>query len=342
MKKVIKNTFFISLIFLMASCKSAYRTVDFEEKNIPRTPDYASVESWAILPDHFPADLGDVIAADTITKKADVFFIYPTLLTDRRSTDWNADIWEPQVRNEVLQTAVKYQASAWSKAANLYVPFYRQAHYRIFIEPYGHQGSAAWDIAFEDIKNAFEYYLKHYNKGKPIIIAAHSQGSMHAIALVKAFFDDKPLQKQLVSAYLVGTRVFPDEFKTVGVMTQPDEIGGFVSWNAYKMNKLPKNYQDWFVGGVTTNPVSWDDALFSNREQHKGVLDKELDIYPNSLTVTVIDGLLWTTLPDIPGKFFLSFIKNYHFADINLFWKDIQENAVLRVDSWYKKNSPNE
>ena len=125
-------------------------------------------------------------------------------------------------------------------------------------------------------------------------------------------------------------------------MTQPDEIGGFVSWNAYKMNKLPKNYQDWFVGGVTTNPVSWDDALFSNREQHKGVLDKELDIYPNSLTVTVIDGLLWTTLPDIPGKFFLSFIKNYHFADINLFWKDIQENAVLRVDSWYKKNSPNE
>ena len=35
---------------------------------------------------------------------------------------------------------------------------------------------------------------------------------------------------------------------------------------------------------------------------------------------------------------FIIFIKNYHFADINLFWKDIQENALIRTDNWFKIN----
>jgi hypothetical protein len=50
------------------------------------------------------------------------------------------------------------------------------------------------------------------------------------------------------------------------------------------------------------------------------------------------DGILWSTLPKVKKRFFLSFIKNYHFADINLFWKDIQENALIRTDNWFKIN----
>jgi hypothetical protein len=48
--------------------------------------------------------------------------------------------------------------------------------------------------------------------------------------------------------------------------------------------------------------------------------------------------MLWSSVPKIPKRFFLSFIKNYHFADINLFWADIQNNAILRVKSWTEKN----
>jgi hypothetical protein len=44
--------------------------------------------------------------------------------------------------------------------------------------------------------------------------------------------------------------------------------------------------------------------------------------------------MLWSSLPKIKKRFLLSFIKNYHFADINLFWKDIQENAVQRTQTW--------
>ena len=57
-------------------------------------------------------------------------------------------------------------------------------------------------------------------------------------------------------------------------------------------------------------------------------------IYPNSLTVDVKDGLLWVSLPKVPKRFLLSFIRDYHNFDVNLFWQDIRENASLRVSSF--------
>ena len=45
---------------------------------------------------------------------------------------------------------------------------------------------------------------------------------MHAKELIKIFFDDKPLKNQLVAAYLVGTRILPNEFKTIKLMSNPD------------------------------------------------------------------------------------------------------------------------
>ena len=342
MKPYLSKILIVSFIFfLLASCKTVYRSVDFDQKHLPLKPNYSESKSWAVLPGKYPSSLSRFKKIKN-DKKADVFYIYPTLLTDRKTTDWNADIWTSTFRQSVFQIVVKYQASAWLSAGDLYVPFYRQAHYRIFVEPYSKIGEPAWEIAYEDVKNAFKYYLKHYNKGKPIIIASHSQGSMHAKRLIKEFFDQKPLQSQLVAAYLIGTRILPNEFESVRPMVSPGDVGGFVSWNAYKQGKFPKNYKIWYKGGVTTNPISWDSQLSSIINDHKGLLNRDLKIYPKSLNINVTDGLLWTSLPQIPGRFLLSFVQNYHFADINLFWKDIEHNAICRVNSWYQKNRDEE
>ena len=333
------KVFAVLLILLLSTaCKTAYKNTVFDQKSLPEKPNYAAPKSWAVFPGKYPLVL-ESFEKSKKEKKADVFFVYPTLLTDKKIKDWNANIWSSSVRQDVFQTAVKYQASAWFNAGNLYVPFYRQAHYRIFVEPYSRMSEPAWEIAYEDVKKAFEYYLEHYNMGKPIIIASHSQGSMHAKRLIKEFFDQKPLQNQLVAAYLIGTRIYPDDFQSIQPLENPNDVGGFVSWNTYKMDKRPKNYARWFKGGVTTNPISWDTQTTSELNDHKGVLNEDLTIYPKSLSVKVIDGLLWTTLPQIPRRFFLSMIENYHFADINLFWKDIESNAINRVEAWFQKKS---
>lgn len=330
---------FVSLVYLSSiGCSSAYQTMKFDKKMVPVKPNYSESKSWAVLPGEYPDLLQNFKKLEN-NKKADVFYIYPTLLSDKRIKDWNANIWSPSIREDVQQFAVKNQGSAWLNAGDLYVPFYRQVHYRIFVKDYGASAASAWEIAYSDVKSAFQYYLKYYNKGKPIIIASHSQGSMHAKRLIKEFFDQKPLQEKLIAAYLIGTRIFPDEFESIQPMETSDAVGGFVSWNAYKINKLPKNYIDWYKGGVTTNPISWDLQKSSQLNEHKGILNKDMNIYPKSLRVEVNDGILWTSLPYVPRRFLLSLIHNYHFADINLFWKDIELNAITRVDAWYKKKS---
>ena len=334
-------TFLFFIVFI--NCKMAYKTSNFEKDNIPSKPNYSKNESWAVLPGKYPKDLIQ-ITGDYSEKQADVFYIYPTLFSDRKNPSLNADIFDEFFRKEIIQKAIKYQASAWVSSANLYAPFYRQAHYRIFSEPYSivdlrneSPGIGAWTLAYEDLKNAFEYYIEHYNNGKPIIIATHSQGTMHAIQLIKDYFDDKPLKDKLVAAYLIGTRILPDEFKSIKPMVNPDDVGGFVSWNTYKMNNLPK--EKWFKGGVTTNPISWSTKNYSLKGEHKGLLFKDGKIYSNVLSVKVSDGILWSTVPKIPGRIFLSLVKNYHYADINLFWLDISKNSQKRVDQWYLLNN---
>jgi hypothetical protein len=49
--------------------------------------------------------------------------------------------------------------------------------------------------------------------------------------------------------------------------------------------------------------------------------------------------LVWVSLPKIPKRFLLRFIKNYHYADINLFWADISANAQLRAARWHALNT---
>ncbi|GIS00934.1 MAG: hypothetical protein CM15mP102_17540 [Flavobacteriales bacterium] len=175
--------------------------------------------------------------------------------------------------------------------------------------------------------------------GRPFIIASHSQGTLHAKRLISEFIDGKKIQKKLIAAYLVGWKVDPDEFDNLKPMSSPNEIGGFVAWNTYKINKYPRKntYEEYFRGGVTSNPITWDKSTETDKSLHKGLLYSNLKIFPRSLSIKVIDGMIWSTVPNLPGKLFFSTIKDYHFADINLFWVDIQKNAKLRVKEWFKK-----
>jgi hypothetical protein len=330
----------MTLSFGLNSCKTIYRTSSFEATAVPSSPDYSKPYYWAVLPGQYPEDLKE-ITGDYVEKSADVFFVYPTLLTDNKDSLWNADINRKDLREDVITRSVKFQASAFAKAGNLYVPFYRQSHYKIYVPPYNAQEEDSRMIAYQDVKAAFQYYLAHYNQGRPIILASHSQGSIMTAMLLKDFFDGTPLQERLVAAYIPGVKIQDKEFEQLKKMDTPLATGGYLSWNTYKRKNYPPTYEKWYKGATTTNPVSWDNASTTSFEQHLGVLNADGEIYPNALKLKVVDGLIWSSVPKIPKRFLLSFVKNYHFADINLFWKDIEKNSVDRVMEWQRNNVSN-
>ena len=328
------------LLWFVTGCKISYNTYDFDKSPEIVKPNYSDKDSWAVLPENIPDEIS-IFNIDENKKEADVFYIYPTLIDSKNQREWNSDIWNEDIRNDVINRPVKYQASAWLDAGNLYVPYYRQAHIRVFNDKFRVDGDKALNLAYDDIKEAFTYYLKNFNNDKPFIIASHSQGTVHAKRLIAEFIDGKELQKKLIAAYLVGIKVFEDEFKNIKPMNSANETGGFVTWNTFKFNKYPRkdNYENWFKGGVTTNPITWDDSKETKKDLHKGLLYRDLKIFSQNIDIKLIDGIVWSTVPNVPGKILLQTIRSYHFADINLFWVDIRENAKLRVDQWFKKNN---
>ena len=328
------------LLWFVTGCKISYNTYDFDKSPEIVKPNYSDKNSWAVLPENIPDEIS-IFNIDENKKEADVFFIYPTLIDSKNQREWNSDIWDEDIRNDVINRPVKYQASAWLDAGNLYVPYYRQAHIRVFNDKFRVDGDKALNLAYDDIKEAFTYYLENFNNDKPFIIASHSQGTVHAKRLIAEFIDGKELQKKLIAAYLVGIKVFEDEFKNIKPMNSANETGGFVTWNTFKFNKYPRkdNYENWFKGGVTTNPITWDDSKETKKDLHKGLLYRDLKIFSQNINIKLIDGIVWSTVPNVPGKILLQTVRSYHFADINLFWVDIRENAKLRVDQWFKKNN---
>jgi len=340
-----KKIFFLFFILTALSCKTVYMTKPFSESEVPKTPDYSNLNSWIAHPEIKDSILSDFYPENIDELKADVFYIYPTLITDKKNNSWNADIYDEKQNDIIRGTAIQYQASAWAKAGKIYSPIYRQAHYRVFFEPYTNNGGLlAGEIAYKDIKRAFTYYIDNLNNGRPIIIAGHSQGAVHCKMLLRDFFDGTQLKDRLIAAYLIGTNIKEDYFKELKPMYNPKENKGYVSWNTYRKNKNPREnfdpaYFSWKNNSVVVNPITWDNSASTEFDQHKGLLFYNNEIYPKTIKIKVFDGIVWSNVPrKVPKRILLSLVKNYHIGDINFFWKDISENSKIRVKKWLQMN----
>ena len=208
---MVKKIFFLAFFIVLVGCKSTHKIQGFSKKDIPLKPNYNNEKNWAVLPNSSFGELKEFTSKEIDTLQADVFYVYPTLNTENDDLRWNVPVEDIEQQNKVLNKAVLFQASAFATSGKLYVPYYRQAHLRSY-KMLENGGDKALLLAYSDVKKAFEVYLKNYNKGRPIIIASHSQGSTHAKFLLRDFFDNKPLQEKLIAAYIVGTVLKSDLF----------------------------------------------------------------------------------------------------------------------------------
>ena len=313
-----------------------------QEKSIP--PDYNDLYYWAAHP--AKKDMSDSIPSfisnETRDTLADVFFLHPTTyIKDMRNSLWNARLDDTSLNNATDQRTILFQSSVFNNCCRVFAPRYRQAHLKAYMMPKSEASKAAFDLAYEDLKNAFQYYLDHYNNGRPVIIASHSQGAMHAVRLLQEFFDGTALQKQLVCAYIVGWQIKPDDFKNIPVGETPDATGCYVGWRSYKKGEMDFVVKNERGGSVCVNPISWTTSIDETKpEQHKGALGKDMSKIVRGVIAASIEPehkILWVDAPDKVEEKMGGKLKNYHVADYNLFWLDIRENAMLRVKTFLNK-----
>ena len=264
-----KRCAFVSLVLCSAASQAQNYLIPtrFYESPIPPAPNYSNDNNWSALP--YRKDFGDLAPKNFPENQdnaaVDVFYIHPTLYNEKPESiyAWNHDLNDPKLNREIDEIATKFQATAFNAAGKLYVPRYRQAHYSVFLTPYAEDKKAALDVAYSDIEAAFNYYLENFNRGRPFIIAAHSQGTIHAARLLKNQIIGTPIQKQLVVAYLPGMAVPKDSLVGLPVCQEPNSIGCFTSWSTYKRNFIPTSYFNGLNNAVCVNPITWkfEDSL---------------------------------------------------------------------------------
>jgi len=347
MKYLLYSTLFFSTLCYAQNVKEGgYEgTFGLEDlKKIPGAPDYTNLNYWIAHPE--VEDLADATPGKGQLRngqseaEVDVFFVYPTIYTGEQKSafPWFADVNDTELNDRIANSTIKYQATVFNGSAKVYSPLYRQAHVAVFRSDSSLR-MPALDLAYLDVKKAFEYYLKNWNNERPIIIAAHSQGTLHAARLLQEFFEGKPLMNQLVVAYIVGMPIPKDQFIELPICESADQTTCWVTWNTYLADYYPPYHETWYTNAASVNPLNWsvDDRWVSRDVNAGGVLKKFDKLRPGLTDAKNHEGMLWIHKPRFFGNFLLNW-KRFHNVDYNLFYLNIRENVAGRVSS-YLENS---
>jgi hypothetical protein len=326
-----KPPFLLPILLLLAACSTG-RQAGYQPDAAPAGPAYERDEYWAALP--WKADAADLcpvgLTDGQAEAAADVFYLYPTRYTKRRKHQgWNAPLQDAAFNEEVQGSAIQFQASIFNGAGRVFSPYYRQAHLQAYFTQDTASARRALDLAYGDVRAAFEYYLEKYNEGRPIIIAAHSQGTTHAKRLLREFFDGQPLREQLVAAYLVGIAVEKEAFEAIPPCQDSLDTGCFVSWRTFRSGTPPRRPDDRIL---CTNPLLWTTAeAYAPRELNLGaVLYPFEQLRPAATDAQVHGNILWAAKPRFPGSFLIR-RRNYHAGDLNFYYRNVRENARARA-----------
>ncbi|HEV2532044.1 DUF3089 domain-containing protein [Phenylobacterium sp.] len=146
----------------------------------------------------------------------DCFYVYPTVSNDPGVvSDMNPGPEEVNV--------VKVQFARLGAKCRLFAPLYRQVTLTALRagmggKPLPGQSDPKWrKLGYDDVVDAWNYYLAHDNHGRGVVLVGHSQGSGVLTQVIKNEIDGKPVQKKLVSAILMGTRLPVDAGKDTGL-----------------------------------------------------------------------------------------------------------------------------
>ncbi|HUK90051.1 MAG TPA: DUF3089 domain-containing protein [Blastocatellia bacterium] len=216
--------------------------------------DYGKPESWLCRPgrqDACTVDLSTtIVAADgkltreefTPNPKApiDCFYVYPTVSNDpTANSDMDAG---PEERS-----VIRAQFARFGSVCRLYAPLYRQVTLTALRAAIGGRPMAVDRmLAYNDVLDAWNYYLKHDNNGRGVVLIGHSQGSGVLTALIKNEIDGKPVQSHIVSALLLGTSLpvprgqdVGGAFKSMPLCHSASQTGCVITYASFRSNVPP-------------------------------------------------------------------------------------------------------
>ncbi len=328
-----KDYFFISTILLLvlffAGCS------DEDEPKIAAT-DYSVTSHWARI-------------SNAGTKPVDVFFIYPTTWRKTNQSDPNfCAINFPQMLATV-EFLIEDEASVFETVGNLYVPYYRQSPLDIITMPAEEKLKILKAEPVTDVIAAFDYFIKHYNKGRPYIIASHSQGSNIGMYLMSEYMAKNPdVYSRMVASYLIGYDITPTYMSQnphLKFAESATDTKVIISYNTEAPVLDGPNPLMTDGIGLCINPLTWTRTETRADASHNlgvyirgkdgkpqtlpGFADAQVNLTRGTLICSTIDPIDYYN-PEAPvPKGVL------HGQDYSFYYFNLRKNAQDRVDAYW-------
>ena len=298
--------------------------------SVPVATDYSRSAHWLSLP-------------ATVDKGVDVFYLYPTAWQKTNPTDPNVCQIDNASMKMGAPAVFALQATAFETVGNIYAPYYRQADaaYILSVRP-EERDEVMRGIPKSDAIAAFDYYIEHYNSGRPFILAGHSQGSMVLMYLLSEYMKEHPqVYGRMIAAYVIGYSVTDDYLAKnphLKFAKGPDDTGVIVSYNTQAPNVAANGNPVVLPGAIAINPITWTreetlapiaEGLGSFMPDSKGVFRKVpqyADARVNNARGAVI------TTADSRGLYLAFGVGIFHVYDYLFYYYNIRENAANRTE----------
>lgn len=340
----------VFLVGLIAGCGSSSNSgkssaPSSTPSSTDQTPDYSNKANWLALP-------------SSTRKKVDVFFLYPTVYQQSSPSDPMVCAIDNPEMQAGAEAAFSRDATVFEPLADIYAPYYEQAAIAVLQLPLDQQQAVVGGVPTSDCVAAFDYYIKHYNKGRPYILAAHSQGSNIMINLMADYMKKNPdVYKRMIAAYVPGYSITPEyleQNKELKFAEGPDDTGVIISYNT--TSPAPQAADPVVLpGAMVINPITWTRSeTLATAAQNLGGIAIGSDLYPVMDTqgnpqkvmnyadaqVNTAKGTLICSTADpsqlAPGNQLIG-AGVYHTFDIPFYYFNLRANAANRIEQYFSK-----
>jgi hypothetical protein len=332
---------------------------EFREVPLPAGASYDRPGLWIARPDmpRSPALWAPAGFSAVREPAASVFFIHPTSFLENSA--WNAPLEDEESQTRA-RLFVRHQASAFNSVGAVWAPKYRQAAFGAFLTS-EENARRALDFAYRDVLAAYEAFLRQTPPDRPIILAAHSQGSLHLLRLLQERIRGAPEVRRIAAAYVIGWPISETAdlpALPLPACERPDQSGCVLSWQSFSEPADPRQVTDVYdasrgPGGVPragtamlcVNPISGTRGGAAPRTSNLGTLIPneaftEATFSPHAVPARCdVRGFLLVgendSLPEmgpyvLPGN-------NYHVYDYALFWANIRADAERRLAAFLRR-----
>lgn len=281
-----------------------------------------------------------------------VFFVPPTSYIQAGGS-WNAAL-DDATTDSRARLFLRGMASPFNRASEIWAPRYRQAAAGAFLTDRD-EAQRAIDAAYADVEQAFAYFIESIDPDKPIVLAGHSQGSVHVLRLLRDKVAGTDLVDRIAAVYAPGWPVSVEHdlpALPLPACAAPGQPGCLLAWSAFSddgdASMLMRRYEatlgyDGEPRGdgpvLCVNPLIGGTGGDAPASANLGTLVPNQDLTIGELVAGAVparcgeDGLLYIGDPPelgpgvLPGG-------NFHVYDIPLFWKNLQEDVIARVGAW--------